>query len=540
MAPRLAVIAGGLLLAVPFLVFTQPHVAAWALVPWLLALPRLTPRQAFGWSYAAGLAHFLGSLWWLLHLVAFGGPGASLGWLALSAFLALYFAVFGWFVRRLCEGRALWRLLAIPAAWTALEFARSHVLSGFGWNLLGFSQVPHGLGEVVQIADLTGAWGVSFLLVLANVAIADAITAWRTVPAKWKCAVPPAIAALVWAGAHAYGASRVAPTRAQAQARVTVLQGNIAQDEKWDEAFTHEILERYGALTREAAAGDPNLIIWPETSTPGYFDLDEDVTGPVLAMAKQAGRPLLVGAPMGRLVDFQWQVTNSAALVSPEGTIAGRYDKVRLVPFGEFVPFERTLPWLRKILPAIGSFVPGAEHTVFRPEMLATPAPPPVPPAEQGLKDFLAGKPAPPKRPAPPPPFGVLICFEDIFPDVARAFVRAGAQWLVVITNDAWFGPTAAAYQHAQASTLRAIELRVPVARAANSGWSGCIDAAGRWQERVQVDGRELFVAGTATCGIAPGPGGSLYGRAGDWFAWLCTALALVTLICRGRRPKLL
>ena len=203
---------------------------------------------------------------------------------------------------------------------------------------------------------------------------------------------------------------------------------------------------------------------------------------------------------MVRVTGQTLRATNSAALVDATGAIVGRYDKMHLVPFGEFVPFESTLPWLRTILPPIGDFVPGRDHTVFE------------------LDSRLR--------------FSVLVCFEDVFPSVARDFVRRGARMLVTITNDAWFGNTAAAYQHAQASTFRAVELGVPMVRAANTGWSGFIDANGRWLKSVRsAEGQELFVEGVAVCPINPEDSTTWYARWGDWFAWGCVLLGCVIIL---------
>jgi apolipoprotein N-acyltransferase len=210
-------------------------------------------------------------------------------------------------------------------------------------------------------------------------------------------------------------------------------------------------------------------------------------------------------------------------LLDADGTIVGRYDKLRLVPFGEFIPFEGIAPWLRDILPPIGDFVPGREATVFH------------------LSPFTSH---------PSPSFSVLICFEDTFPELAREFVQRGARLLMTITNDAWFGPTAAAYQHAQASTFRAVELGVPMIRAANTGWSGCMDGRGRWMQSVRdAGGQELFVEGVAVCDVAPGSSPTLYARWGDWFAWGCVLLGgCVIILCfashghlrrsHGRTPR--
>ena len=561
-------LASAVLLIAAFPSFTQPWAAWVALVPWLLLLHHASPGAAFRWSYLIGVLFFLGSMWWLIHVTL-------IGWLVLTAYQALYFGVFGWLVvlgwsalagargrekRRLGTDRPWGKTYAfagIPAIWVALEFTRSHLLSGVGWNLLAYSQAPRPL--VIQLADLTGVWGVSFIIVLVNVALAemaDAV-AWRQGGRTGdRLAFQRATAHVTWAVLWllvliGYGSWRlevVAPLSSTSApsspappigedpgsvvnqtVRVTVVQGNIPQAEKWDDTLRASILSRYETLTRaavqaglpagpSAAQAGPRLIVWPETSVPGYLGLDESLTQRIVNVAGSAGAPLLMGAPHVRLADAEWTMMNGAALVDAAG-VSGWYDKLHLVPFGEFIPFERMFPWLRRVLPPIGDFVPGTEHTVFR-----------FPLPGSRLSDVSQRL----------PPFSVLICFEDLFPELARRFVREGARLLLVITNDAWFGPTAAAYQHVQASTLRAVELRVPVVRAANTGWSGCIDAAGRWTGSVRdATGQELFVAGTYPCEVAPGPAESLYLRWGDWFAFLCLGLTSAVLWrCRPRRKS--
>ena len=461
-----------------------------ALVPWLLMLRGLKHRAAFWWSWRIGFVFFLGSMWWLIHVTL-------IGWIILCAYLAIYFGLFGWVVAALNSWgkghvpRSPFPVpLLVPAVWVALEYARSHLLSGLGWNLLGYSQtawIP-----LIQMADVTGVWGVSFVVVFVNSVLAMALSKEIVSRTRVRWVVAAAVCVIAVLG---YGAWRI-PHQA-GRVRVTVAQGNIPQEEKWDEAHQGEILKRYKTLTDAALAMKPDLIVWPETSVPGYLGLDESVTQSMMALADAVKVPLLVGAPMGRLVGAAWQMTNSAVLVDAEGSYSQRYDKLHLVPFGEFIPFESVAPWLRSILPPIGNFIPGHHVTMF-----AAPA---------------------------TPPFSVLICFEDVFPDLARRFVQRGAKMLVVITNDAWFGPTAAAYQHAQASAFRAVELRVPVARAANTGWSGCIDPAGRWIGSVRdAHGAELFVQGMATCDLPLGPAQSVYLRFGDWFAWLSLGVTLI------------
>ncbi len=486
-------LATGLLLALAFPNFNQSWLAWVALTP-LLALLRdgaLSARHAFRWSWLAGFVFFLVSMWWLSHVTVFGC-------LVLAAYLALYVGLFGLFARWAFARRPpLAVLVLLPSAWVALEYARSHVMTGMGWNLLAYSQT--GWTAVIQIADLAGAWGVSWLIVLVNAALVIATD--RAAKGRIKRLACAGLAGACVAGALAYGAQRLTQViKKSASVRVAVVQGNIPQDEKWDAEHQPRIQGTYDALTRTAAEGGPDLIVWPETSVPGYFGADEALTQRVLRLAADTRRTLLVGAPTLQVTPGGVRLRNTAATVGADGAIGTRHDKLHLVPYGEFIPFEQLVPWLRKVLPPIGDFTPGDAHTVFRVAGVA--------------------------------PFSVLICFEDVFPELARRFVRDGAELLFVITNDAWFGPTAAAYQHAQASAFRAVELRVPVARAANTGWSGCIDPTGRWNERVQDEaGQELFVAGTVTCTLPLGPAQSLYLRWGDWLPMLCLLGVFVSLV---------
>ena len=217
--------------------------------------------------------------------------------------------------------------------------------------------------------------------------------------------------------------------------KVAVVQGNIPQAQKWETEFADTILQRYDWLTKTAAKTQPDLIVWPETSVPSYVPVDAEVTRRVTALAKTVRLPLLVGAPVVQMEEGgpKFSLFNSAILIDEAGQLREQYAKLHLVPLGEFIPGERWLPWLRAILPPIGDFVPGSEWTVFR--------------LSSGLWAQGSGQQLDPQPTAQSPElrFSVLICFEDIFPELARRFVREGARLLLVITNDAWFGPTAAA-----------------------------------------------------------------------------------------------
>ncbi len=474
---------------------------AWgALVPWLLSLEHvppeggisldknfkeITPRQAFLRSYLLGLLFFGATIWWL-------GIVTVIGTILLVAYLALYFGVWGWLAQRILIKSGVNSqpliLLGLPAAWALLEYVRSILLTGFGWNLLAHTQwhwIP-----LIQVADLTGVYGVSFLVVLVNVAL-------------WQAARRRSLSAVFWAGLlllatwvygsiHLQQIDRPSSTSC-ASFTVSVVQGNIPQREKWDEAFAEAIWKRYEALTLDAAKAHPDLIVWPETAVPGYLE-ELEVMNRLRQIVRTTQTFFLVGAPAGNPGEFEIfaHVFNDASLLSPDGTFLGRYDKIHLVPFGEYVPLGPVSGWLRRFV-VMGDFSPGQEFTVFRPSM---------------------GK-------GKVPPFSVLICFEDLFPGLCRHFIQEGAQWLLVITNDAWFGRSSASLEHLQASVFRAIENRVWVARAANTGWSGFIDPTGRLLGQIPRFKPGVVRATLRVCLRRPTP----YARFGDWFEGLCLIL---------------
>ena len=231
-------------------------------------------------------------------------------------------------------------------------------------------------------------------------------------------------------------------------------------------------MEKYINLTRLAAFDSPDLIIWPETSFQDYFDADNEMTQSVLALARSIGIPILLGAN----TEEGTRSFNSAILISQKGEIAGRYDKLHLVPFGEYVPFSDRFPFLcRLVLGELGEFTAGEEYKIFK---------------LSAISYQLSAK------------FATLICFEDIFPEISKKFIQKGAQFLVVITNDAWYGRSGAAYQHAACSVFRAIENRVPIVRCANTGYSCFIDSCGRIYDSIEQEGIHLFITGHKTSQI--------------------------------------
>jgi apolipoprotein N-acyltransferase len=388
-------------------------------------------------------------------------------------------------------------VLVAPALWVTLEWIRAQALSGFPWASLGYSQYLN--RPLIQVAEITSVYGVSFALTLGNVVIAQLLHS--AAHREWKRLAPPcALGALCLAAIWGYGGWRLQQTSktvatAPANLGVALLQGNIAQDLKWERASQEAIFSIYRTLTLDAAA-DPgvDLIVWPEAATPFLFANDGAFQARQLRLAQVAGRPLLFGSPTYSRDGDQDVMYNSAFLVGPEATVLGRYDKIHLVPFGEYMPLRRLLFFLDKLVQGIGDFRSGEVYTV-----MAIP---------QGR-------------------FAVLICFEVIFPELVRHFVRHGAQFLVNITNDAWFGYSPASYQHLAMVVFRAVENRLPIVRAANTGISAVIDPTG--QLRQQTD---LFVRTWITDRITTAAGPTtFYTRWGDVFAYGCMLVTAASLV---------
>lgn len=466
-----------------------------AFIPLFYSLESKSRGQAAAAAYLFGIFFFGVMGYWLTYVNV-------LGFAVLTLYLAVYAAAFGFYGHRffyaVADVRPSGRILSalyLAALWTLLEWVRGWMLSGLPWALLGGSQWKN--LAFIQIADITGIWGVSFAVMLVNVLLYQFL---RYKKSAARCAVAAlGLVALL----YGYGALQLGRWNMQdgrPQLRVSVLQGNIPQDQKWDARVRGIIFEKYKRLTLMCANEFTDLIIWPETSFPGFFE-DEPVMAAHLRSAiRHSKTPTLVGAPtFGELPEGGLRQYNTAILFNQNGEEGQRYSKTHLVPFGEYIPFEPVLGFLRHFV-RIGDFTPGREKTIF---VLKPRAP----------EKYLTAR------------FGVLICYEDIFPGLCREMARQGADFLVNVTNDAWFGRTAAPYQHAQASVFRAIENRLPVVRAANTGLSCFISASGEVTATVRERGEEIMVTGHATQGIYLRKASSIYSRIGDWFILLCVAL---------------
>lgn len=480
-----------------FLAFPPFDIApmAWVcLVPLFFAVRNSSPWRSFGYAYISGAVFFGGLLSWLVNV-------SIPGMIVLVLVLASIYGIFGLIARYVLDRSA--DVLILPFVWVVLEYVRGVLFTGFPWGILAYSQYKN--IELIQIADITGAYGVSFLLVAFNATV----FAWATRSSKKAYGMIAALLFLILA--ISYGTYRTKERPAWDSLNVSVVQGNIPQSEKWDSSFARDITEKYDALSREAAADDTSMIIWPETAYPYLVDGDAPSVPEISAIASETGIPILAGI----VSSSGGRYYNSAVLFGAGGEVDSIYDKVHLVPFGEYIPFEKYMPFLREhIDKPIGRFGHGDEYKLFS---LKT--------SSESVSDGIR------RRQISFHKFGVMICFEDIFPYMARQFSRAGADFLVNITNDAWFGKTAASRQHMQASVFRAVENRRPVIRAANTGISCFIDTAGRVFSKVESGGEEIFVRGFDTGKLDLFGGRKTYYTSyGDVFAGFCAFMAAFLL----------
>jgi apolipoprotein N-acyltransferase len=412
--------------------------------------------------------------------------------LALAGYLALFWGGVAWALAWLRTRLGAWVLWLAPALWVAAELARAHLLSGFPWGLLGY--VPSRRLLVIQIAAWTGVYGVSALLVLVNTALA-----WTAVERRWRAAAAAALlSAAGVGGAVLIGRTQLA-SRDGPTLTVAVVQGNISQAVKWDAGFRAETFRIYGELTRAAAPGS-RLVVWPEAAVPAYLRFEPGAMRWLTELAAAVRVPLLVGAPDAEPEGRGVRYLNSAFLVETTG-VRARYDKMHLVPFGEYVPLKRLLFFVEAIAAEIGDFTPGRQAAVL---------------------------------PLEGTPFGTVICYEVIFPDLFRQFVAGGASFMANITNDAWFGESGGPLQHLAMVPLRAVENRIAIVRAANTGVSAFVLPSGAIQTTLPLGAR-----GTLRAQVPLRGGETFYTRFGDVFAYACAAVsgaALAGGFAAGRR----
>jgi apolipoprotein N-acyltransferase len=493
-------VLSGLLLFLSFPKFGHWALAWICLVPLFASLRGRDIAGALMLGLAGGLVFHVGLLYWVSGVVVqYGHLPLFLGvvvMLLLALYMSLYVSLFAAGVTYF--GRKQVPLaVAAPVLWVLLEYGKANLLTGFPWGALAHSQYLN--LPMIQIADLTGIYGISFLIVFVNAVLYDLITRRES---RFFIIAELAIGCLLVSVVYAYGVYRLADTAARVKntpaKAASIVQGNIDQSIKWDPRFQEETIRRYVEYSGKAAVRSPYLIVWPETATPFFFQQTDEKHGEVLSVAKSTQAFLIFGSPSYRRVDGRLHYQNSAYLLSPRGEVLGRYDKVHLVPYGEYVPLRPFFPFIEKLAVGIGDFLPGEDLE---------------PLALDGAKA------------------GILICYEAIFPEISRTYRQKGASLLVNLTNDAWFGTSSAPYQHLAITTFRAVENRLFVIRAANTGISAFIAPTG---EILSQTG--LFETTTLDGIFRVMEVRTFYTRFGDFFVYLCMAFfVMIGIMKRGR-----
>jgi len=459
------------------------------------------PLQAFLLAYVSGILWYAGTCYWIYDTMhQYGGLSRPVALLALFLFclyLGLYHGLFG-LLLSLAAGPGRdnrTALVAAPFLWVAVELART-LITGFPWNLLGTAQVDN--ISLSRITTWTGVYGVSFEIMLVNVAVAAAFL----VPKKKRSTL--LIASLVAAAVLQAGRLVDAPAIPADRAALLV-QENIPVDATWTRDNFQRTLRELADLSVKAALAAPesktgklDLIVWPESPAP-FFTSDPLFRDPVSQMAQDAHSWVVTGAigtkPVAHSGTSASQVFNSAALINPSGTWAARYDKIHLVPFGEYLPFPRLLAFAGGLTREVGEFQTGASRS----------------PLDAGDTKL-----------------GVFICYESVFPGEVREFANQGAQVLVNLSNDGWYGDSGAYAQHLNQTRMRAIENGRWILSATDTGVTASIDPYGRTVARFPRKERGALVAPYALTSVT-----TFYTRHGDWFAWLCAIISAGALLTR-------
>ena len=549
----------GIMLTASFAPINFDWIAWISLIPLLMSLENKSRSDVFKLGFFTGLFHYLTLIYWVTTVLSrYGNIHFFLSLsalLLLSVYLSLYIAFFALCVACIKHKRlpSFWG----ASIWVSLEYARSYIMTGLPWCLLGYSQYSR--LPLIQISDIAGVYGVSFVIVLVNFVIYNLLSymitkrrlmhtigyrsklsgydhkqhsqkrkmdspafpesnsskqpvhiAWRRIAGRRRVSnehifqyleIETIFTLLILGFILLYGYSHLKETADNnskgKKVRAVVVQGNIDPSLKWDSGFQEETVSIYKKLSLESAHFEPQIIIWPETALPYFFQDMPHLSKEVFEVAKITDAYLLFGSPAYRRDNDAIIYYNRAYMIS-KNRIFDYYDKVHLVPFGEYVPLKKFIPFVHRLVPAAGDFSSGKE----------------IKPIDSpGLK------------------IGTLICFETIFPDISRKLAAAGAEFLVNLTNDAWFGRTSAPYQHLCMAVFRCVENGLPMVRAANTGLSAFILTNGKIIEKSNLFMREVLQKEIKLTHRK-----TFYSQLGDIFAILITAVTFVKFLWTLKR----
>ncbi len=489
-----AILSGALLI----LSFPKPgcgFVAWFAFIPLLFALHRtILIRQALLLGFITGFVGYIGIIYWIAYVVVnYGYLPIYLGiilMLLLASYLSVYLAIF-------TAGIAYFRnkiplYLIAPVLWVCLEYCKSQMFTGFPWENLGYSQYLN--LYLIQFADILGVFGLSFLIILVNVALFEIITK----RSKREYIIAAAVF-LILISVYIYGILRLnsidklLQNASTPSMEVSLIQGNIDQSIKWNENFQKETLNIYEDISLKNMPASGGLIIWPETAVPFNFQDENDLSRQIRNLSIKTKSNFIFGSVSylrrSNYIDFY----NSAYLISSDGEVKGKYDKVHLVPYGEYVPLRNVFPFIKGLTAGIGDFSTGDGY---------------IPLSASGGK------------------IGVLICYEGILPYAARMYKNESAEILVNITNDAWFGSTSAPYQHLSMTIFRAVETRFYLVRAANTGISAIVDPRGQIVAKTNIFQKESLKGNVKLLKIP-----TFYAQYGDILVGICFMLCIFCLL---------
>jgi apolipoprotein N-acyltransferase len=473
-------VLSALLLILVFPRFSFVWLAPIALAPLLVAALRETrPLRRFLLGWSAGVVYWFGVCYWIQFVLAFhGGMGEAAGWAVFMLFCAakaLHMGVFALFAGILM--RRWWAIPAVAALWVAIEV--THGPLGFAWLALGNAGID--MGVPLRLAPFTGVYGLSFIFAAMSAGLALAVVRRPRMELLWLIPLP-FLTFLPYMPAADHG-------------RDTALlaQPNISETEEWTPDSLDRMIREQLALSLRGVLAEgvrpPEIIVWPEVPAPFYYYEDERFRSYVDSLARTTRAYLLLGIVAHTP---QRAPLNSATLVSPSGIAISRYDKVNLVPFGEFVPWPLGA-LTKKISTEAGDFAAGKRVVV---------------------------------SPVGAHRIGAFICYESVFPNFVRKFADGGAEVLFNISNDGWFGKSAARQQHLSIVRMRAAENRRWILRSTNDGITATIDAAGRLRGSLP-----LGVEATSYTGFNYIGSKTIYTRFGDWFAIVCATIAIMGLV---------
>lgn len=490
----------GVLFAFAFPDVAQGWLAFVAFVPLFAAIVRArSGREAFLLGWVSQFAAWLLMVPWVVRVMShYGGLPMPVGialYVAMAAILGLYGGLFAAIVKRIPLGERFLPWLLLPLTWAAVEYARTYLITGFPWNLLATAMIDY--TSLVQIDRFAGPYLLGAMVLLPATVATWWITQKTPSIAKVVVAGSLGIIMLVWWGTGLVGSRLIRRPNASDPVTAALLQPNITQQMRWDEANVAAIYRQMMAMTREAAAKDVDIVIWPESTVPLSYTETDYFREEIESLSREHDIDIILGS-VATDPNRPGSIWNSAFLAS-QGQTIGHYDKIRLVPFGEYVPLREVLFFAEKLVHAVGEFQAGTN--------------------DQPLPGKLR--------------YGPAICYEVVYPQITRTQIRNGADVLVTITNDAWYDGTSAPAQHLWQARMRAIEADRYVLRAATTGISAFIDPTGSVLESIPMGQSGIIYAK-----FQPRKQSTPYVRFGDWFAWLAVAVVLVALFRSRRRPS--